>query len=174
MDEYSGLEGVPWEDLTPNDAGDWLNQRDDVFETFTPLGNKDRPSTAIFMGYSAGLKSNRDAWVYNPSRVALSANVGRMVAFHNEHVNAFKNANIPASDVASIMDFDATRTSWNRADSSRIARGVRYAVRDDAVRVSTYRPFNKQYLYFDRELNDMTYKLETIFPASVQRNEGFY
>lgn len=40
--------------------------------------------------------------------------------------------------------------------------------------MSTYRPFNKQYVYFDRRLNDMIYKLETMFPTAEQVNFGFY
>ena len=31
---------VPWDDLVPNDDGDWINQRSDEFEAFTPTGGK--------------------------------------------------------------------------------------------------------------------------------------
>ena len=39
---------------------------------------------------------------------------------------------------------------------------------------SPYRPFNRQRSYFDRQLNDMVYKLNHIFPDADTRNLGFY
>ena len=37
-----------------------------------------------------------------------------------------------------------------------------------------YRPFNKQYVYFDRRLNDMVYQLPSFFPTRDVDNFGLY
>ncbi|HEY5222959.1 MAG TPA: type ISP restriction/modification enzyme [Microbacteriaceae bacterium] len=170
--EYGSVDGVPWDTIEPNEAGDWLNQRDATFAAFTPIGDKDAPARAVFTSYSAGLKTNRDAWVYNSSERNLEQNVAQMIAFYNAQVDEFARSAGTSTDVDNLIDFDATQISWNRADKSRLARGIRYARRDDAKRGSTYRPFNKQHVYFDRQLNDMVYKLETMFPTADQRNLG--
>jgi len=172
--EYGSIDGVPWEPLAPNDAGDWLNQRNGTFAAFTPIGDKDNPASAVFRSYSRGLATARDAWVYNSSLQGVDSNVQRMVTFYNQQVDAFAASGKNATEVDNLLDFDPTQISWNRADKSRLTRGVKYVTNESAVRVSTYRPFNKQHVYFDRQLNDMVYKLETMFPTAELQNFGFY
>jgi predicted helicase len=167
---YGAMSDVPWTAITPNDAGDWLNQRNDVFAGFTPIGDKNDPSGSVFTTYSGGLKTNRDSWVFNSSRDAVQTNVEQMVKFYNSQAQAIETGDISAHEI----DLDPTKLSWNRADKSRVSRGIRYETRSDALRLSTYRPFNKQHVYFDRQLNDMVYKLETLFPTPEQENYGFY
>lgn len=45
---------------------------------------------------------------------------------------------------------------------------------DDSVRRFTYRPFCPQWGYLDRHVNDMVYKLPSIFPTSHHANIGVY
>ncbi|WP_104170594.1 type ISP restriction/modification enzyme [Cryobacterium sp. M23] len=170
--EYGSIQGVPWEPVTPNDEGDWLNKRDDAFGAFTPIGDKDAPGRTVFTSYSRGLATARDSWVYNSSREDLMQNVEKMVLFYNGQVDAFESSGKATKDIDSVIDFDARSISWNRADKARVARGTKYSVHQDAVRISTYRPFSKQHVYFDRRLNDMVYKLETMFPTAAQPNVG--
>src|SRR3546814_14696530 len=63
--------------------GDWLDQRDRSFEAHIALGDKKGSASVLFERYSGGVSSGRDAWVYNYSREALSANMERMVATYN-------------------------------------------------------------------------------------------
>ena len=172
--EYGSIAGVPWEPIAPNDAGDWLNKRDDAFGAFTPIGDKDAPGRAVFASYSRGLATARDAWVYNSSLDALQDHVNKMISFYNEQVEDFARSGKSSKDVDSVIDFDSTRISWNRADRSRLTRGIKYEKNQASLRVGTYRPFNRQHVYFDRQLNDMVYKLETMFPTAGQENLGFY
>lgn len=76
--------------------------------------------------------------------------------------------------VDAFIDLDSTKISWNRADKNQLARGVRYAFRNEAMTIGSYRPFSKQRAYFDRRLNDMIYRLDRVFPTSGASNRGFY
>ena len=51
--------------IEPNEVGDWINQRDGLFETFIPLGDKNAKNTNTIFApcYSCGVKTNRDTWV---------------------------------------------------------------------------------------------------------------
>lgn len=64
-------------EVVHNAFGDWVNQRSGIFESFLSLGNRgETEQPAIFNGrYSSGVKTNRDAWVYNFSREALRRNI---------------------------------------------------------------------------------------------------
>ena len=83
--EANGLQGISWQTITPNEKQDWINQRGDVFDTFISLGAKrDNDTETIFVDYSRGIGTNRDAWQYGFSRQKMSANMMRMLEFYNE------------------------------------------------------------------------------------------
>lgn len=156
------LASVPWRSITPNEAGDWINQRNVIFDTFPPLGAKGKKETMcpIFQLFSAGLKTNRDAWCYNFSRASVSGNMSRMVENYN------------AQAVGDDIDNDPTKISWSRGLLADARRGRIHEFKKDRIYLGAYRPFTKQYAYFDRPLNDMVYQLEKIFPTPQHENVG--
>ena len=176
----ASLTALGWTEVTPNVDGDWITQRSQAFATYTPISAKDG-GTGIFATYSGGLKTNRDAWVYNSSLPALRANVQATINFYNAEAERFTahcrdNAiTDPTAHVDQVLDHDPTRISWNRADKNNIARGrgFRYAFQPQGVRDAAYRPFNRQHVYFNRQLNDMIYQLLSIFPSPAASNQGF-
>jgi predicted helicase len=178
-----GLDTVEWQRLTPSPEGDWINQRDERFATFRPLGHKDKAlvEQAVFAVYSSGLNSARDAWVYNFSRQKLKANMQRMIGFYNSQLKGFQEhwreagIAVPVStDVEQFIDLDPRKISWNRADKTRIAKGQKYTFDGERVFTAAYRPFTKQRVYFNSQLNDMTYQLPKLFPNLELENFGFY
>jgi len=173
LEQYRDSDGVPWKQITPNEHGDWINQRNDSFDSFTPIGDKTGASAGIFASYSRGLATARDAWTYNTSESALRSNMSRMIDFYNKEVNRFATAGSGSIAADQFIDFDTTQMSWNRADKARLIRGVTYEFDDAKIVRAAYRPFNKQMVYFDRQLNDMVYQLDRVFPPS-ERNRGFY
>jgi predicted helicase len=177
------LEAVPWEEITPNAEGDWINQRDERFAEYQAIGEKDKQlaAKAIFAVHSSGLKTGRDSWVYNFSKHCLTENVGSMIDFYNEQVASFarhaQTAGLPrptADAAEKFIDYDPNRFSWNRIDKSNVARGVSYAFDEGREYVGAYRPFTKQHVVFDARLNDMVYQLSRLFPTPNHANVGFY
>src|SRR5690625_4388390 len=84
----SHIDSLDWQPITPNDAGDWINQRTDDFTTYQPLGSK-KEAGAIFHVISRGLETGRDTWVYNPDSGTVGENVSLMVDFYNYEVDRF-------------------------------------------------------------------------------------
>lgn len=37
----ASLETIPWTTVAPNQNGDWINHRNDIFESYIPLSSKD-------------------------------------------------------------------------------------------------------------------------------------
>lgn len=169
---YTGIDWIP---ITPNAEGDWVNQRNAEFESFTLLASKDKSDSReprVLTTYSRGLATARDAWVYNYSRLALEQNVKRMIEFHNQQVDEARVAR--EAGLAWNRNDDAGKISWNRADESSLRRGKMLKFDSDRIRTSVYRPFSKQKVYFDRGLNDMVYQLDRAFPSAETDNWGFY
>ncbi|MBO1060275.1 MAG: DEAD/DEAH box helicase [Aphanizomenon flos-aquae CP01] len=89
---FGDISTMKWQEITPNENYDWINQRHDDFESFISLGDKkDKTSKTIFDVYSGGVKTNRDNWVYNFSQQSVIDNMTRMIDFYNQQVEDFKN-----------------------------------------------------------------------------------
>lgn len=158
---------VEWIDLIPNTAGDWTLQRTDEFDRYLPIGSKEPGPTVHFDSYSGGLKSNRDSWVYSFSKAALIERIAAMVDFYNAQIDGLRDAVVSGTDWQ--RDNDESKFSWNRADESRLRRGVKLDASAE-LRVSLHRPFAKMHLAYDERLLDMTYRV----PSFVRGpNVGF-
>lgn len=180
--DQSQLAELDWQTITPNQHGDWLSQRSDDFPTFAPLGDR-KPApgvTPIFAEYSRGLETGRDAWVYNSSRKRLQHNIKRTIAAYNAQVEDFaaQTEGLAARDAKSLVDdfidTDPTKVSWTATLKQALLRGV--TLRHDNARLQTalYRPFEKQAVYYDRDLIHRLGQTEKIFPTAEHANFGIY
>ena len=151
----TSIDDLPWQRITPNEHHDWLSQRDGRYGRLIPLAGE---PGAIFHTASSGLKTNRDTWVYNSSEAALRRNVGAMIGFYNDQLAAFAAEPVElsatraqrADQAKAFVEKDPARFSWDVGDYQRMANGQRYALREDMIRTSLYRPFCKQVVAFDR------------------------
>lgn len=163
-----------WQVLQPNEHGDWLNQRDDVFGTFIAIGDKeDKNSKAYFNSvYSRGLASARDAWCYNSLKGELEQNIGNLILFYNEQREAFyiETKSNPKIEVENFVTFDSTRITWNRGLKEYLEKNKVVAFDQKCVTIGIYRPFFKQFVYFSRDLNDMVYQLPKLYPTPTTEN----
>src|SRR5690554_7966764 len=85
--DFKSMSNLPLKVLKPNEHGDWLNQRNDAFETFIPMAPEkkfDMKSQSFWVTYGLGVNTNRDAWSYNYSRKNVEKNMERMILFYNE------------------------------------------------------------------------------------------
>ena len=161
-----------WQDVVPDEHGDWLGQRDKGFENFIPIGdNAGKSSQVLFSTYSAGVKTNRDAWAFNSSRAGLEANMRRMIDCYNGEVTRFQAAHGQSSKKekeALVDEFvlsEATQISWSGDLKVELMKGRQGEFRPTALVSSIYRPYQRQWLYFDRQFNNSVYQLPRLFPA---------
>ncbi len=161
--------------LSPNDHGDWISQRNDLFETFIPMGDKDdkRNINTFFLSqYSNGVKTNRDAWVYNFSNRKLATNSKQTIDCYNEQAISYNDERISNQNliVEDFIDADPKKISWSRALRNDIARNKRYIFDADKIRLGIYRPFSKQHIYFSRDIINDPAKIPILFPKSDTNN----
>ncbi|MGL5827172.1 MAG: DEAD/DEAH box helicase, partial [Nocardioides sp.] len=156
--------------LTPNEHGDWLNQRRVDFGQFIPAGDKSH--TAVFGLYSGGLKTNRDAWCYGFDAEHVLTNMQVSVDFANAEVSRL--ADLSEAVRERSIDRDSSRISWDYANVQDVLHGRSRSLDSTAIRPSVYRPFTKQQNYFDPAWNNRLYQLRRIFPTKSNDNVGFY
>ena len=154
---------MEWTQLHPNAHGDWLNQRNDIFGSFIPLGDKDNKGnkqTFFVPYYSNGLKTQRDAWCYNFSQKKLQKNIQETIDYYNLMVESGREAPV----------LDATKISWTRAFQNDFQKRRTKKYDSRAIYTAIYRPFCKQYIYFSFEMNEMIYQIPRLFPTPETKN----
>lgn len=158
---------VEWTTICPDRYGDWIDQRDDTFYEFAPMGiEKLRIPSGIFEIWSRGLGTYRDAWTWGYSRKAVRSNMSRLISETNSEIAASR------SEGRGVV-YDAKRFSWTRRLEDFAKKGM--AIDYDACRIvaGMYRPFCRQWVYYDRVMNEMTYQQPRLFPiAEGDRAKG--
>lgn len=158
-----------WLTLKPNDHGDWLNQRNDIYDTFIPMAPEkkfDMKSQSFFNTYAIGVSTNRDAWVYNFSQKEGESNMIRMINFYNKQQNAFTEAKRenPKLSLDDFIDLKPINISWTVNLKNDAEKGIIHKYQKSELKVGVYRPFVKQFLYFDKSFIERPGLSSKIFP----------
>jgi len=184
---FGSIEGIGrangWLPIAPDQHGDWVEKRDDSFGEFIRLGDKVAVGKeTIFSNYSLGVSTDRDAWVYGFSKLAVSANMCRMTEFYNAQVDAFveHHINLPPVDAVGILkrveafiDKSPLKISWSSGLIANVGRQKRAVFDDSNIVVGMYRPFTKQHLYLDGHMIGRPGQNRQLF-ASNRANFAIY
>lgn len=169
----SAIDGEPfeWDTIIPDRHNDWLNQRDDSWYEFAPLLiEKKKSPYGIFETESPGFVTSRDSWLWNYNKNALVQNVNRMIAFYESELERWLDSDMD-TDIAEFLTNDSAKISWSRALRNRVKRGSSID-RDSGFPVlGSYRPFCKQYVYWQREIIESPGLNEELFPSSDSANK---
>lgn len=165
-----------WQMITPDAYGDWLQQRDDSFGEHIVLGDKKGNAAKLFENFSLGVGTNRDSWCYNASKSGVEANLGRMVDFYNAEVERFNNGHsgldkkAREAKVDRFISADPAQISWTRSLKQELAKDRCFTFDASCLVPSLYRPFTKQWLYFNRQFNEYVFQFPRILPDALSEN----
>lgn len=169
-------EELKWERLQPNEHGDWLNQRKDVFDTFIPMAPEkkfDVKSQSFYNTYAIGISTNRDAWVYNFSAFTIEKSMKQMITFYNDQKTKFAAAKAlnKKLEVKDFVDVDAKKISWTRSLRNDVHKGMNHRYQTETLRIGLYRPFTKHKLYYDKSFIESPGLSIKLFPKKETKNK---
>lgn len=184
---FENLDLVPFEKITPNAKGDWINQRNDDFEKLIPLKrDKTLQNDSIFDINSLGVVSGRDPWMYNFSPNALMQSVQNCIDTYNADLKRFnerfreafkqRTKGVKAADRYRHLNdkeitTDKTKIAWTDGLKNKLIKNKNLQESSmERIRLAMYRPFNKQWLYWDKDWIHRQSQLPKIFPDKSARN----
>ncbi|MFP6156026.1 type ISP restriction/modification enzyme, partial [Helicobacter pylori] len=184
---FENLDLVPFEKITPNAKGDWINQRNEEFEKLIPLKrDKTLQNDSIFDINSLGVVSGRDPWVYNFSPNILTQSVQTCIDTYNADLKRFnerfreafkqRTKGIKSADLYKHLNdreitTDKTKIAWTDGLKNKLIKNKNLPESSEkCVRLSLYRPFNKQWLYWDKDWINRQTKFSKIFPDKSAQN----
>ena len=160
---------LDWQIITPNEKADWISQRDGVFDTFILLGNKKNNRQTFFSIYSAGCATYRDVWCYGMSLNCVSDKMVRTIGTYNEEKGKCSDYNT-VQDVATTVNTDPQKIKWDQKLFEHALKGIHHDFEKDNIRLAIYRPYFRQWLYYDKAFNWSQYQLPKLFPSPECEN----
>ncbi|GAA7309570.1 helicase [Helicobacter pylori] len=184
---FENLESVPFSEITPNNKGDWINQRNDGFEKLIALKrDKTLQNPSVFDINSMGVATGRDLWVYNFSKDALMQNVQKCIETYNADLKRFnevfreafkqRTKGVKSGDLYKLLNdkeitTDKTKIAWTDGLKNKLIKNKNLQEsRKESARISLYRPFNKQWLYWDKDWIKRQGEFSKIFPNKHAQN----
>ena len=170
--EFQSVKKIPWQTLLPNKNHDWINQRDESFQSFIPICED--PTKLIFCDYSGGVMTSRDAWVCNYSAKAVNQNTSRLISFYNQQLEKYQELaakqNGKTIELEKFIDTDPKKISWSAKLKANLQRNINVKFQAANLRTTLYRPFIKQHLYLDQQFTERPGSHMEFFPNANTEN----
>ena len=174
---FNNINSIEWQEIIPDNSGDWIKQRNIEFLDFIPMCDKqNKNAKKIFNIYSMGIVTARDSWCYNFSKEKLENNIKSMINFYNSEVDRYSNAKNQTKNIDNFVDNDTKKISWTRGLKKRLKNKKTLEFNADSIVRTMYRPFCEQWLYYNgtRELNEEISQIPQIFPDKNSVNTIIY
>ncbi len=159
---------LTWQQLTPDEHGDWLNKRlGGAYDNYIRIGDKKDKAGEVdkVFGdcYSRGLATSRDVWCYNYSEKRIKKNIAGCIDFYNQQRELYANGAITE------IPRDPAKISWARGLEQLFVKNHTINEDDGCYVNSMYRPFIKSKCYYAKDLNEMIYQIPKIYPFAVMQ-----
>jgi predicted helicase len=176
LKKAGSVANVNWQTLAPDAKSNWITEGMQAgFADFLPLGSKDTKASlgldaqAIFKTYSPGVMTGRDNIVYDFRETVLSSRVRQHLEDYNAEIGRWDSAGRP-SEVDTFVNYN--KVKWSEHLKNQLRRHHFGEFDATAIRHSLYRPFCKQFLYYNALLDDRPGSFDSIFPNKVSEKEN--
>lgn len=165
-----------FEDIIPDKNGKWLNQTDNDFYEHLALIDKNVKNQkvgkaieqkAIFKLFSLGIATNRDDWAYDFDKKQLEKKIKKIIDIYKKEKKKYAGRDYRDEDMRENID---NSIKWTRGLFQYISadRDIKY--KKDNIIECLYRPFVKNYTYFDRPICHEPYSNKFLFPNIDSEN----
>ena len=156
--DFRSYKNIPWTLIQPNEKNDWINQRDGVFDTLLPLAPDkkfDLKAQSAFLTYAIGVNTGRDAWVSGFSKAVVAQNMRDMIDVYNAQIGR------------AVVEKSEQKISWTVNLRKDKDNNIVHSFAENAFVTTTYRPFNKMALYYDKPFIERPGLFEKLFKNNI-------
>lgn len=154
--DFKSISGVTWQTILPDSNNDWINQRDQNYQTYPAIDGQ------VFGKKMIGVSTSRDRWLFGFSKGKVLENVNRMVSNYNHEVTRLA----ALDDKKAAANKDDSYIKWTDELYKMLDKGVQLEVNEDKMVLAQYRPFSKKWLYYGRDLIHRPSNYDTAMPLN--------
>ena len=165
-----------FEDIIPDKNGQWLNQTDNDFYEHIPLIDKNVKNQkvgkaieqkAIFKLFSLGVLTARDDWAYDFDEKQLEKKIKYFLKIYNNERKKWADKKLTDEDMNDNLDYSI---KWVGDTKDYMIKNKEIKFDKNAIRKCLYRPFIKNYTYFDYPIMQRPYQNKFLFPNIDSEN----
>ena len=161
-----------WQTIRPDRHHDWIDQRNEAFQKFYPMGTKEakagKTDDAIFNQFSNGYYTGRDAYIYNFSRDVCAENARRMVEDYCGALRVCEKHPEYTADKA--VRHHSSSIRWDQTLKSRLLAGKQATFDKSKIRRTIYRPYISVNCYADQVFAKRPGPSSWMFPSSSRKH----
>ena len=142
---------IDWQSVVPDKNNDWINQRDENYELYDSMYDKNDIGKSIYLDQLTGVNSARDFWVSGFSKINTIDNSKRLVENYSKESERLKNVLDP-KDRLEQVNKNEDFISWTTGLNQQFSKSK--ALKIDSTKLMTYmhRPFTKKWILFDNSI----------------------
>jgi predicted helicase len=157
------LKEISFEQITPDKNNNWINIADNDFEKLIPICDKEvklgNNKEAIFKLFSLGVVTNRDDWLYDFNQENLEQKIKFFCEFYEKERLRWAKSNKKTP----INDFVDRTIKWTEELESHLIKNDFLEFKAVRIKQALYRPFIKQFTYFDKIITHRPYQWPQIY-----------
>ena len=166
LSEAESISGFSdWQTITPNEAHDWIRQRNEKFTEFYPIGSDDAKKSktdgAIFKLFSNGYKTGKDAYIYNFSHKDCLINAERMTQDYLTALTELEDN--PELTLDEATKRHNSNIKWDGDLKKRLQQKKKTEYDENYIRKVLYRPFIATNCYTDNLFVQRKAQMHRIF-----------
>ena len=168
------LDKIEFEDITPDDKNNWLNQSNSDFATLIPLASRQTKfaksiadEQAVFSLYCRGANTGRDEWVYDFSSSDLSDKMRFFCETYREDLARFAKEQ---PDATTISEWVNKSIKWTSELEDHLIKSDTFDFNLQSVTSALYRPFTTKHCYYSPIVTHRRYQQPRIFPHKSAPN----
>lgn len=158
-----------FEDIIPDNKGQWLNQTNNDFYEHTALIDKNVKNQkvgkaieqkAIFKLFSLGVLTARDDWAYDFDKEQLEKKIKHFLKVYDKERKKWADKKLNDANFNDNLDYSI---KWVGDTKDYMVKNKEIKFNKNAIRKCLYRPFVKNYVYFDYPIMQRPYQNKMLF-----------
>ena len=165
-----------FEDIIPDNKGQWLNQTNNDFYEHTALIDKNVKNQkvgkaieqkAIFKLFTLGVSTNRDNWAYDFDKEQLEKKIKHFLKIYNNERKKWADKKLNDANFNDNLDYSI---KWSEHLKKQLIQNKEIKFNKKSIVKCLYRPFIYQYLYFSNKFCDRLSFNKFLFPNENSEN----
>ena len=165
-----------FEDIIPDNKGQWLNQTNNDFYEHTALIDKNVKNQkvgkaieqkAIFKLFTLGVSTNRDNWAYDFDKEQLEKKIKCFLKIYNNERKKWADKKLNDANFNDNLDYSI---KWSEHLKNQLIQNKEIKFNKKSIVKCLYRPFIYQYLYFSNKFCDRLSFNKFLFPNENSEN----
>lgn len=147
ISDFGDISAIDWQEITPDDNNDWLNQRDPNYQKYAVMAGEQE---SVFLSNAVGIVTSRDSWVIGFNQEKVLSNSERLIRnYQNELSNV---SSLLPEERANAINRNNDYMSWSRKLIQYVSKDIKINFDYTKIIQTLYRPFTKKWLYYQPDV----------------------